>query len=404
MPKSLKEIAVEIAKGDGALTPELVNVGGTLRPEQSNKWINLVVAKSPILGQVTVDRSSKLKKDVNVREFITGVLQRVPQGTDPSKYTSFSNVGKELDMKAAQLYSYLTFDYLRDNKDRPGLENEAAGYLAETYARDVTKLAFVGEYDDYTDGDAAKGVFSHLNKGWPRLLKEATGSHKIDIADYITSGTVAWTNYLNAIITAMPAIYKSDSCVLLMNTSDYEEYCYQVGNLTGAVSLLITGGIKNFLGYKIVVVPDMPARNVIFTPLANLVYGVNTTIEKYRELKGTKRVIDYTFDSAFDYQVAVDDAAVIGYDKKIPDITSTLTASGTVGTAFTYTPTGSNLSGATFTATGLPSGLTISATTGAITGTPAAGSNGSHSIAITATSASGLESDTVTLALTIAAA
>lgn len=403
MPKTLKEIAAEIAKGDGALTPELVNIGGTMRPENSNKWINLVVSKSPILSKVTVDRSSKLKKDVNVREFITGVLQRVPQGTEPSKFTSFSNVGKELDMKAAQLCSYITFDYLRDNKDRPGLENEAAVYLAEIYSRDVTKLAFVGEYDDYTNGDAVRGVFEHLNKGWPQLLKEAADSHKIDITDYIANGSVSWTTFLNTVITAMPAIYKSDSCVILMNTSDYEDYCYQVGNLTGAVSLLITGGVKNFLGYRIEVVPNMPEHHVIFTPLANLVYGVNTTIEKYRELKGTRRVIDYTFDSAFDFQVAVDDAAVIGYDKKVPDITSTLTASGTIGTAFTYTITGTNLTSANFTATGLPSGLSMNSETGQITGTPASGTNGSHNVVITATSANGLESDTVTLVLTIAA-
>ncbi|WP_281680159.1 phage major capsid protein [Synergistes jonesii] len=313
MAKTLRELAVEIAKADGALTPEMVNVGGTLRAEQSNKWINLIVSKSPILSLVTVDKSSKLKKDVNVCEFITGVLQRVPQGTEPSKSTSFANVGKELDMKAAQLYSYITFDYLRDNKDKPGLENEAASYLAEVYSRDITKLAFVGENDDYLDGDPTKGKFERLNKGWPQLIKEASGSHKVNISDYVAGGAVSWTAFLSAMIAEMPAIYKSDKCRLLMNSSDYEDYCYQVGNLNGAVGILISGQVKEFLGYKIEVVPDMPRQTVIFTPLANLVYGVNTIVERYRELKGTKRVIDYTYDSAFDFQVAVDDAAVIGY-------------------------------------------------------------------------------------------
>lgn len=312
MAKTLREIAVEIAKSDGALTPEKVNIGGTLRAEQSNKWINLIVSKSPILSLVTVDKSSKLKKDVNVREFITGVLQRIPQGTEPSKHTSFSNVGKELDMKAAQLYAHITFDYLRDNKDNPGLENEAAAYLAEVYSRDITKLAFVGENDDYTDGDPTKGKFEHLNKGWPQLIKDASGSHKVNISDYI-SDNVSWTAFLSAMIAEMPAVYKSDKCRLLMNSSDYEDYCYQVGNLNEAVGILISGQVKEFLGYKIEVVPDMPKQTVIFTPLPNLVYGVNTNVERYRELKGTKRVIDYTYDSAFDFQVAVDDAAVIGY-------------------------------------------------------------------------------------------
>jgi hypothetical protein len=52
-----------------------------------------------------------------------------------------------------------------------------------------------------------------------------------------------------------------------------------------------------------------------------------------------------------------------------PAITSDLTASGTVGTSFSYTTTASN-SPSSYAATGLPSGLTINTTTGVISGTP----------------------------------
>ncbi|MEG1913344.1 MAG: hypothetical protein RR091_12760, partial [Cloacibacillus sp.] len=330
MAKKLRELVEEIQK-TGELTPTSVYVGGTLRAEQSNRWINLIVSKSNILSMVSVDKSSKLKKDINVREFITGVLQRVPQGTAPSEYTSFSNVGKQLDMLDAQLFAQITLDYLRDNQDKPTLENDTAAYLAEVYARDIVKLAFTGIAEDYSRTDASKKLFSHLNKGWPQLMKDATGTHKIDINDYITSGAVSWANFLNAIITALPEIYKADTCRILMNKADYEEYCTQIGSMNGAVNLLISGQIKQYLGYEIIPVLNMPSQTVIFTPMANLVYGVNTNVERYRELNGSKRAIDYTYDSSFDFQVAVDDAAVIGYAMTAvastdPSITSTLTA------------------------------------------------------------------------------
>ena len=90
--KSFGAIMEEFRK-TGEFSPELVNVGGTLRPQETEKFIDLVVKSSPILSRVTVDRSQKLTKDVNVWELLRGVLQRVPQGTEPTEYTKFGNVG-----------------------------------------------------------------------------------------------------------------------------------------------------------------------------------------------------------------------------------------------------------------------------------------------------------------------
>jgi hypothetical protein len=83
-----------------------------------------------------------------------------------------------------------------------------------------------------------------------------------------------------------------------------------------------------------------------------------------------------------------------------PVITSSLTATGTVGTAFSYQITASN-SPTSFNATGLPSGLSVNTSTGLISGTPAAGTDvGSpYSVTISATNTGG--TGTATLTLTI---
>ena len=129
--KSFKAIMEEFRK-TGEFSPELVNIGGTLRPQETDRFIDLVVKGNPILSRVTVDRAQKLTKDVNVWELLRGVLQRVPQSTEPTNYTKFGNVGKKLEMKDAQLFARIPFDYLRDNQHRPGLENMVSGRLAET--------------------------------------------------------------------------------------------------------------------------------------------------------------------------------------------------------------------------------------------------------------------------------
>ena len=81
-----------------------------------------------------------------------------------------------------------------------------------------------------------------------------------------------------------------------------------------------------------------------------------------------------------------------------PAITSPLTASGTVGSAFSYQITASN-NPTSFNATGLPSGLSVNMTTGVISGTST--TVGSFSVTISATNAAGTGS--ATLALSTAA-
>ena len=80
-----------------------------------------------------------------------------------------------------------------------------------------------------------------------------------------------------------------------------------------------------------------------------------------------------------------------------PAITSPLTASGTVGVAFSYQITATN-NPTGFNATGLPAGLSVNTATGLISGTPTAAGN--FNVTISATNSGGTGS--ATLALTIA--
>ena len=83
-----------------------------------------------------------------------------------------------------------------------------------------------------------------------------------------------------------------------------------------------------------------------------------------------------------------------------PVITSSLTATGQVGVAFSYTISASN-SPTSYNAAGLPTGLSVNTSTGVISGTPATGTDtGSpYSVTISATNAGG--TGTATLTLTI---
>ena len=82
-----------------------------------------------------------------------------------------------------------------------------------------------------------------------------------------------------------------------------------------------------------------------------------------------------------------------------PVITSATSASGTVGTAFSYQITATN-SPTSYSATGLPGGLSVNTSTGLISGTPT--SAAVSTVTLGATNGGGTGNATLTLTVTVA--
>jgi hypothetical protein len=134
-----------------------------------------------------------------------------------------------------------------------------------------------------------------------------------------------------------------------------------------------------------------------------------TTIPSNSILSSTNTTFQVTFDPSADglraatISIANNDSnenpytfAIQGTGISAPVITSSLTASGSQGSPFTYTITATN-SPTSYNATVLPAGLSINTTTGVISGTPTV--SGSFSVTITATN--GIGSDNQTLVITL---
>ena len=96
-------------------------------------------------------------------------------------------------------------------------------------------------------------------------------------------------------------------------------------------------------------------------------------------------------------QNAIVSAVFFGPGMVAPVITSPTSATGTVGSAFTYTITATN-SPTSFNATGLPAGLSVNTATGLISGIPQ--NTGTSNVTLSATNSSGTGTSLLTLTIT----
>ncbi|MFT3710505.1 MAG: putative Ig domain-containing protein [Archangium sp.] len=128
-----------------------------------------------------------------------------------------------------------------------------------------------------------------------------------------------------------------------------------------------------------------------------------TSLPAWASFNASTGVISGTPTAAGTFSISLGATNAAGSDSKTltltvrtaPVITSALTASGVVGTAFSYTLTSSGTAPITLSATSLPSWASFNASTGVISGTPTAA--GTFSISLGATNAAGSDSKTLTL-------
>lgn len=296
-----------VALAKALIGPADLANGGQMTAQAASRLISMVF-KDDFLSKVTTETMSRLTKDVDVIDIMRRQLVRVAQGTDPDDGDTgdAAEFGCKLTALDVQLFPTLTLDFLRDNKDNPNLMSTVEDGFNTRLQTDLVDLAFNGVADDATGANRA-AKFIRLNKGWVQILIEAANAPKVTI-DPATDG---WIAALREVHDASDVRFRRNS-VFIMNEADADAYAREVNAPVTGTAVNLDSPARRFEGKTIESQPDMPAGRVIFTPLKNLVFGVHTDIRRDRAYHSRKRVLEYTFDMAVDYEVAVKQAAVLG--------------------------------------------------------------------------------------------
>jgi hypothetical protein len=279
-----------IAVAKGRIGPEALNITGELTPEQANQIISLVVA-STFLSKVNTVRMMRLTRHVNAMDVASRQLKRIAQGSEPAEgdLTKLLGAGAELMALPVQLFADVTLDFIRD----------------------ILDLAFNGEKDDNSDG------FLTLNKGWVQLAKEGREAGENDDdpkrvrGTDIDPATDGWKETLAAVMNAGDERFRRNS-VFTMNLADADDYARELGAHVTGTPLTAESPLRRFEGYAIEAEPEMPRGHVFFTPLKNLAFGLHSNIRRDRAYHARKRALEYTFDTACDFEIVVGRAMSVG--------------------------------------------------------------------------------------------
>lgn len=296
-----------VALSKGLIGPGDLSNGGDLKPQEASRIISMIYA-DPFLSTITTERMSRLTKDVDVLDIMRRQLVRVAQGKEPVDDDLAEAVehGCKLTATDAQLFATLKLDFLREHQNNPELINLVEAGFKTRLTNDLIDLAWNGIADDGT-GATREEKFIRLNKGWCQVLREAPKAPKVDI-DPATDG---WVTSLTAIMEAAHPKGERDA-VFYMNRRDRDAYSFEVNRPVTGQATNVNKPWNSFVGKDIVAHEDIPRGTVIYTPPKNLVMGMSTMMRNDKAYHSRRRALEYSFDMAFDFEVAVKQFAVLG--------------------------------------------------------------------------------------------
>lgn len=267
-----------LTKADMALA-DLTTGGGLLLPEQSQKFIRLLIKESKLLPMATVTPMRSPKQEIDKIRFSDRVLRAGAEATalaaaDRSKPTT-SKV--ELDAKLVKGEVRLTNELLEDSIERAELKNTVMQLMGEACSRDVEDLVVNG---NTSSADPYLALFNGI--------RAAATSHTVDAL-----GATLTKDVFRDMLKSMPVEYRRDPSKLAYLTSttaviDYRDSLSNRATPAGDANLELMKEMS-YTGIPVAGIPVFPddiplapsgtATNVILCDPKNVNVGV------YREIR-----------------------------------------------------------------------------------------------------------------------
>ncbi len=333
-------------------------MGRTLTEEEAIQTIRFIYDKSPYLQMFTsrsVDkRVVPIKGRVITKENLISNEKNGQAVTNVNRRI-VHNFGINLLLEHFNLQKDIALQTVIDNMHNPNFESETMNDVAIALANDILLLVTNGlEHTSYSTSEN----FYDLNRGFVRILQLADGSNTNTYGNlkihgfagkHLTpqkvdaSGAVGSNHTGSNLIALMRKMYKSmpmeyrnnPNNVWMMSRVDADLYLDSRSDMTNPSNttreaILTTGVTPRFMGYNIVVLPDLYSINethkyqssvpgaIILGDPKNIEVAMSSksmvTTTNFDSRGDEGPVYEYDFHGYMDIQVARPDSFVIAYN------------------------------------------------------------------------------------------
>jgi len=291
-----------IEKADIAVS-NLVSDGGYLNPEQSNKFIDLIIDEPTILNRIRTVKMNAPKRKIEKIGFQNRILRPAP--SSGTALADNLRVKPDLDMlqldtKEIIAEVWIPYDVLEDNIEHQSMESSIMKHMARRVSLDLEELLINGKIGHSTDDYLA--IVDGLLQMSVNPIVDATGK--------------GYTSALwKSIISSMPTKYLRN-----LNAMDYftsyntdHEYRDELAKReTGLGDANITGRNPVYgFGVKLTPCALMPNNNVVLTYPQNIIWGIQRDIMIETDKDIRRRVYQIVMTMRIDFKCETPDALVV---------------------------------------------------------------------------------------------
>lgn len=299
-----------IQKADIALA-DLASNGGLLLPEQSDRFIQILMDSPTIINRARVVSMNGPQKKINKIGFGSRLLRPAVSATAlADNQRSKPDLGQiTLNTKEVIAEIHLPYDVLEDNieggninaamgSSAGGLQDTLVNLLGNRAALDLEELSILG---DTTSGDP----YLALVDGY---LKLAT-PHVVN-----AGGVTINKDVFKSAIKAMPDKYLRNRSELefYVSVDNETEYRDTIANRTTGLgdAALVSANSLAVFGSNIIAASLMPAAKGLYTNPNNLIFGIQRriNIEYDKDIRARKFIVVLT--ARVDFQIEEVDATV----------------------------------------------------------------------------------------------
>ena len=281
---------------------------GKLETEVADAFISTVMdTHSEVMGEVTVERMTTESKRIDLISLAKRAMRKAVEGTAPTGVQVYTPSSRTLLVEEVITAHDVTKSWLEDNVMREGGLEFINAEFAKQFRNDMVDLGF--------NGDGTTSGFLACNKGWLQLIKEASTTNKVDVP----AANVDYDAIFGLLYAALPNPYKprTSEFKFWVSTVAWQGYKDQLkARNTSLGDAIITGNQPVYwMGIEVVPREDFPVSNYLLCRPKNLVAGIHERdISIDIDWAARKRMYEVTISARIDFEFAVADELVLGYD------------------------------------------------------------------------------------------